>query len=50
MYWCSSSASSVAEARSWPNGFSTTTRALAVRPASESPLTTRPKRNGGISR
>ncbi len=26
MYWCSSSASAVAEAPSWPNGFSTTTR------------------------
>ena len=40
----------VAEARSWPNGFSTTTRALSVSPASESPWTTRPNRNGGISR
>ncbi len=27
MYWCSSSASARADARSWPNGFSTTTRA-----------------------
>ena len=31
MYWCSSSASSPAEAWSWPNGFSTTTRADLVR-------------------
>ena len=36
--------------RSWPNGFSTTTRAVFVSPASARPLTTRPNRNGGISR
>ena len=30
MYWCSSSASARADARSWPNGFSTTTRAFVV--------------------
>ncbi len=33
MYWCSSSASARADSRSWPNGFSTTTRAFFVRPA-----------------
>ena len=32
MYWCSSSASARAEAWSWPNGFSTTTRASCVTP------------------
>ena len=37
-------------ARSWPNGFSTTTRAFFVSPASARPATTRPNRNGGISR
>ncbi len=36
--------------RSWPNGFSTTTRPVSVRPASASPLTTAPNRKGGISR
>ena len=50
MYWCSSSARARAEARSWPNGFSTTIRAVVVRPASARPLTTVPNRNGGISR
>jgi hypothetical protein len=30
MYWCSSAASAIAEVRSWPNGFSTTTRACVV--------------------
>ena len=39
-----------ADARSWPNGFSTTTRARAVRPAPARPSTTRPKSDGGISR
>ena len=33
-YWCSSSASARAEVRSCPNGFSTTTRPVRVRPAS----------------
>ena len=33
MYSCSSAARARAEARSWPNGFSTTTRACSVRPA-----------------
>ena len=40
----------VADARSWPNGFSITMRADVVSPASARPCTTRPKRNGGISR
>ncbi len=48
MYWCSSAASARAEARSLPNGFSTTTRAVVVSRASESPLTTVPNRKGGI--
>jgi hypothetical protein len=45
-----SSASSRADCRSWPNGFSTTTRAPLVRPAPASPAITRPNRNGGTSR
>ena len=49
-YWWISSASARAEARSCPNGFSTTTRADLVRPASVSPLMTMPKSEGGISR
>ena len=40
-----------ADARSWPNGFSTTTRARSVRPAPERPLTTcRTGRAGSPSR
>ncbi len=39
-----------AEARSWPNGFSTTTRASSAQPACCSPLTTVPNRLGGIAR
>ena len=50
MYWWSSSASARADSPSWPNGFSTTIRAFFVTPASARPWTTRPKRNGGISR
>ena len=50
MYWWISSLSARAEARSWPNGFSTTTRAVFVSPASASPLITMPNRKGGISR
>jgi|SRR5581483_2621390 len=46
----SSAASSLAEARSCPNGFSTTTRASLASPDSARPLTTRPKRDGGVSR
>ena len=50
-YWWTSSLSARAEVTSWPNGFSTTTRAPPfVSPASASPLTTLPNRNGGISR
>ena len=37
-------------ARSWPNGFSMTTRPCSVRPASASPFTTVANRLGGISR
>ena len=33
MYWWSRSASARADSRSWPNGFSTTTRAFFVSPA-----------------
>src|ERR1700727_2354185 len=33
MYWWISAASARAETRSWPKGFSTTTRPLLVRPA-----------------
>ena len=43
MYWCSSSASSRAEAWSWPNGFSTTTRAVFVRPGLGQALHDRPE-------
>ena len=50
MYWWISAASSRADARSWPNGFSTTTLAFSVSPASESPLIVIPNRDGGISR
>ena len=42
--------SSRADARSWPNGFSTTTRAFFVIPAFSRPPTTVPKSEGGISR
>ena len=49
-YWCSSAASAFAEARSWPNGFSMTTRPCSVSPASASPFTTVANRLGGISR
>jgi hypothetical protein len=49
-YWCSSSASARAEARSCPNGFSTTTRPVRVRPASPRPLTTGPNSDGGVCR
>ena len=45
-----SALSARADARSWPNGFSTTTRASFVRPASARPLTTVAKSDGGISR
>ena len=45
-----SALSACAEATSWPNGFSTTTRAFSVSPAAASPLTTVPNRKGGISR
>ena len=38
MYWCSSAASARADSRSCPNGFSTTTRAFFVSPASCEPL------------
>ena len=38
MYWCSSAASARADARSCPNGFSTTTRAFSVRPAVVKPF------------
>ncbi len=47
---CRSAASLRAEERSWPNGFSTTTRAFATRPAPASPSTTVLKSDGGISR
>ena len=50
MYWWISAASARAEARSWPNGFSTTTRPLLTRPAAASCWITGPNRNGGISR
>jgi hypothetical protein len=39
-----------AEARSWPKGFSTTTRARLVRSAAARPSTTQPNSEGGISR
>ena len=38
MYWCSSAASARADSRSCPNGFSTTTRASCVSPASDEAL------------
>jgi hypothetical protein len=34
----------------WPKGFSTTTLAFLVRPASASPLMVIPKSDGGISK
>ena len=49
MYWCSSAASSLADFPSCPKGFSTTTRAVLVSSASDSPFTTVPNRKGGIS-
>ena len=42
--------SSRADARSWPNGFSTMTRAPAVHPAVASCWTTASNRLGGIAR
>ena len=38
MYWCSSAASARADSRSWPNGFSTTTRARLGQPGLGEPL------------
>ncbi len=46
MYWCSSAASAVAEAPSWPKGFSTTTRPDLVRPASAEPGDDAPEEEG----
>ena len=46
----SSSFSFRAESRSWPKGFSSTTRAFSVSPAPARFLTTVPNSDGGISR
>ena len=46
----SSALSARADSRSWPKGFSITTRAFSVSPALPSPSTTVANREGGISR
>ena len=51
MYLCSLLASALADLRSWPNGFSTTTRCpFETRSAAARPLTTVANSDGGISR
>ena len=50
MYWWSSAASARADSPSWPNGFSTTTRPVFVRPASARPFDDRGRRGTAGSR